>query len=591
MSKKLVAALLALFMLAGLVACSGKPAEAPKTEEAPKAAEAPKTEEAPKAEEAPKTEEVKITDGVWTCASDATHFALVKFKEDGTFYARGLMGQKGFFGKYEVVDQAVEYYDAHEDGTINGEDVPMDILKSEKAVKFMHEDGSPYEVRKVPETVKINDVPTPLEPLNKDLGAEYCALTGDVIHQAAFDDYPRSLKHDPKAVFTEDDEIRNLLYKFMVAELSEQNKADGWKQQELTLELYHNGYVDMATGDMMVDEKYQSINGNVYTLADGATVTVDPEAYTAVYVNGDKTINFVKFGENAEAGPAVKAQYEGDAFGGRVKLVAKMFEDGTIVIYGNDNPLSKGTYEGQGLPKITLDKGVAEIKATSATDVKLVFTADLGDGKETEYILEKVDVVAEAPAAPAVVARYEGEAFSGAVKLVAEMYDDNTIVICGNDKELTRGTYEGQGLPTISLEKGTAEIKATSATDVKLVYTADLGNGKEDSYELPKVEIVAETPAAAPAVVARYEGEAFGGAVKLFAEMYDDNTIVICANKGGEDVELARGTYEGQGLPTITLDKGTAEIKATSATDVKLVFNADIGTGSAADYILAKVNN
>ena len=119
MSKKLVAALLALFMLAGLVACSGKPAEAPKTEEAPKAEEAPKTEEAPKAEEAPKTEEVKITDGVWTCASDATHFALVKFKEDGTFYARGLMGQKGCFGKYEVVDQAVEYYDAHEDGTIN----------------------------------------------------------------------------------------------------------------------------------------------------------------------------------------------------------------------------------------------------------------------------------------------------------------------------------------------------------------------------------------------------------------------------------------------------------------------------------------
>ena len=37
MSKKLVAALLALFMLAGLVACSSKPAEAPKTEEAPKA--------------------------------------------------------------------------------------------------------------------------------------------------------------------------------------------------------------------------------------------------------------------------------------------------------------------------------------------------------------------------------------------------------------------------------------------------------------------------------------------------------------------------------------------------------------------------
>ena len=491
MSKKLVAALLAVLMLMSLIACSSKPAEAPKTEEAPKAADAPKAEEAPKATEALKAEEVKITDGVWICSSDATHFSLVKFKEDGTFYARGIMGQKGFFGKYEVVDQAVEYYDAKADGVLKGEDGPFDVLKSEKAVKFMHEDGTPYEVFATPKTVKINDVDTPLEPLNKDLGAEYCPLTEDVLHHVAFDDYSRSLKHDPKAVFTEDDEIRNLLYKFMVAELSEQNKADGYKQQELTVELYHNGYVDMATSEMIVDEKYQNIDGNVFTLADGATITVDPDAYTAVYQNGDKVINLVKFGENAADGPAVKAQYEGDAFGGKVKLVAKMFDDGSIVIYGNDKEIAKGTYEGQGLPKITLDKGTAEIKATSAADVKLVYTADLGNGKEDSYELPKVEVVAEAPASPAVKAKYEGEAFSGAVKLVGTMYDDGTIVISAFKGEqetvIAKGTYEGQGLPTITLDKGTAVIKATSATDVKLIFTGDLGNGKEADYELVKV--------------------------------------------------------------------------------------------------------
>ena len=493
--KKIFALLLVAAMLFSLAACtqSAAPAsEAPKAEEPAKATEAPKAEE-PKANEPAAAEEPKYTDGVWMCSSDATHFVLLKLKEDGTFYARGLMGQQGFFGKYEVVDMAVEYYDAKADGVLKQEDMPFNVLKSEKAVKFMHEDGTPYEVRQEPASVKIDGNPTPIDAINDGLGKEYVALAGEMLHHVAFDDYSRSLTHKPNEKFSEADEIRNLLYKFMVAEVSEKNAAEGWKQQELTLELYHNGYVDMATGDELVDESYQKIEGNVYTLADGATVTVDPDAYTAVYQKGDMKIDFVKFNENgSEAAAAVKAQYEGEAFSGKVKLVAKMFDDGTIVIYGNDNPLSKGTYEGQGLPKITLDKGVAE-------------------------------------------------------------------------------------------------IKATSATDVKLVYTADLGNGKEDSYELPKVEIVAEAPA--PAVVARYEGEAFGGAVKLFAEMYDNNTIVICANKGGEDVELARGTYEGQGLPKITLDKGTAEIKATSATDVTLVFNADIGTGSAADYILAKVNN
>ncbi|MBR3271597.1 MAG: hypothetical protein IKI59_06690, partial [Clostridia bacterium] len=152
------------------------------------------------------------------------------------------------------------------------------------------------------------------------------------------------------------------------------------------------------------------------------------------------------------------------------------------------------------------------------------------------------------------------------------------------------GTYEGAGLPTITLDKGTAVIKATSAEDVKLIFTADIGTGSESDYEMAKVDAPAAEAAAEAAVTAHYEGEAFGGMIKLFAEMYDDGTIKIWANKGGEDIELASGTYEGAGLPTITLDKGTAVIKATSAEDVKLIFTADIGTGSESEYELAKTN-
>ena len=68
-------------------------------------------------------------------------------------------------------------------------------------------------------------------------------------------------------------------------------------------------------------------------------------------------------------------------------------EDGTIVIYANDSVFAQGTYEGAGIPTITLDKGTAVIKATSAEDVKLIFTADIGTGSEADYELAKVAIV------------------------------------------------------------------------------------------------------------------------------------------------------------------------------------------------------
>ena len=595
--KKFLALLLTALMLIAAIACSqpaAPAADAPKADEPVKATEAPKADE-PKTEEPTVEEGPKVTDGVWICSSDATHFVLVKFKEDGTFYARGLMGQAGYFGKYEIVDQAVEYYDAGADGVLKQEDMPFDVKKSEKAIRFLSDDGTPLEMRQEPESVKIDGNPTPVDPLNDGLGKEYVAIADEMLHHFYLDSYTRSLTHKPNEKFTEADEIRNLLYKFMVAEVSEKNAAEGWKQQELTLELFHNGYVDMATGDELVDEPYQKIEGNVFTLADGATVTVDPDAYTAVYEKDGVKIAFVKFNENgseaAAEEAAVVAQYEGEAFGGKVKFVAKMFEDGTIVIYANDSVFAQGTYEGAGIPTITLDKGTAAIKATSAEDVKLIFTADIGTGSEADYELAKVAVEEPAKEA-AVVAHYEGEAFGGMVKFKADMFDDGTIVICANkgdgDIELARGTYEGAGLPTITLNNGTAVIKATSAEDVKLIYSADIGTGSVSDYEL--VKVAAEEPAKEAAVVAHYEGEAFGGMVKFKADMFDDGTIVICANKGDGDIELARGTYEGAGLPTITLNNGTAEIKATSAEDVKLIYSADIGTGSVSDYELVKVN-
>ena len=314
-------------------------------------------------------------------------------------------------------------------------------------------------------------------------------------------------------------------------------------------------------------------------------------------------INFVKYaepGSNEEA--AVVARYEGEAFSGKVKLVAEMYDNGAIVIIANDKEIAKGTYEGQGLPTITLDKGTAEIKATSTEDVKLVYTADLGDGNVTAYELPKVAAEAaeaEAPAGPAAVAYFEGEAFGGMVKLFADMYDDKTVVFTaakGEDApvELTKGTYEGEGLPAFTLEKGSAEMKATSAEDVRIILTIDIGTGSEAEYELVKTAMEVPTEAeAAPeaAVVAHFEGEAFGGMVKLFADIYDDKTVVFTAAKGEDaPVELTKGTYEGEGLPAFTLEKGSAEMKATSAEDVRIILTIDIGTGSEAEYELAKVS-
>ena len=137
---------------------------------------------------------------------------------------------------------------------------------------------------------------------------------------------------------------------------------------------------------------------------------------------------------------------------------------------------------------------------------------------------------------------------------------------------------------------------AIDADGAHVTWKGDLSDRIPDqtvTFTFPSSEL-AKLQNAKPAVTVSYTftGTAFGGAVTLNAYLYDDNTIEIVGTSAGGENVLATGTWEqGAGLPSVTLDgeNVSAKVTATSATDVKLVFHGDLGTGTAGDYELALV--
>ena len=79
-------------------------------------------------------EEVKMTDGYYYYViADMNNVSFIHFNEDGTYYASYLQGASLDAGTYEVVDQAVEYYeDVNGDGVADPDD--GQVFTSEKAV-------------------------------------------------------------------------------------------------------------------------------------------------------------------------------------------------------------------------------------------------------------------------------------------------------------------------------------------------------------------------------------------------------------------------------------------------------------------------
>ena len=306
-------------------------------------------------------EAAALTDGIFTASADASHQMVFRFKEDGTFYANDMMMQTAYQGKYELVDLDVTYIDAGADDTVNWvvddggnkivdsdgnwsiQESPDPIankdtadLKATQAVRFFETDGTTPFV--------VNDAGTDHQFYGEDTPtnvAAYTVVDGEGrLHNISLGGFTRTLRQDPDSDFTDEDEIRNLLYELMPEELpqwaveaNEETPDNPYTIQDLTFRVYHNGYDDLATGETLVSGTYTTAAGNdanttVYTLSEGGTLTltVDGDDYSAVYTNGDETIDFVKWEEAA----ALLGTLEG-TIAGRVTVTLELYEDGSAV--------------------------------------------------------------------------------------------------------------------------------------------------------------------------------------------------------------------------------------------------------------------
>lgn len=288
------------------------------------------------------TETVKITDGVFSCASDPSHVQLVKFKEDGTFYAQSVMQNEAFFGKWELVDMDMEYITVDTTkGFIEQATPDKSIHKATKAVKFMHNDGSAYNVRgDYSYTGELEENMGQLIAIetNKDVAKNYIAYADNRLHATTFDggQYVRTLVHNPDSTFSEENEVKNELYHFMVKDLPAWAEDD-YIVQDLELTIYHNSFVDLATSENQISGKLTQ-NGNVFTFDNGATVTVSADGKTATYTKGEITIELVEWANAAEKVASATGTTEGI---GELKL--ELYNDGSALLLGAGKEFA-GTY-------------------------------------------------------------------------------------------------------------------------------------------------------------------------------------------------------------------------------------------------------
>lgn len=238
-----------------------------------------------------------ITKGVFRMDAQS-RYMLVKFYEDGTFYAYGLLTDV-YRGKYVVHENyatAIKYVDCGDDGNVD--DGETTILTATKAVEFFEEDGTTPSTQVVR---KDEDMPKGSH-LDNSMAANVIAYTDGWLHHIKIGAQTRSLRQNKDTAFTKDDEVAVLMHEFMIAD----NAANAslisgqWTQQRRKVSLFDKKFEEAITDDA-ISEGSVTVLGNVFTLKyednSTATVTVAANGETATFVKGEKTIELVKWND------------------------------------------------------------------------------------------------------------------------------------------------------------------------------------------------------------------------------------------------------------------------------------------------------
>lgn len=393
-------------------------------------------------------EEYEITDGVFLAQADATHRILIKFYEDGSFYAEGMQGN-AVKGVYEVKSESIQYRPS-DDALLPVEDA--DFVTGDTVVYFWEADGTtPIRMnRNDPDGAQKNLYP-------EGTPGNAVAYADDALQAVTFDHQTRTLTHSPLNPFSESDEKAIEQYRFMLKNESDipEGAEEDAAVQDYTMVLSQKGFETNILGSDAVG-KY-TVEGNVYTLTgtipSGAygTLTVSEDGKSATYVNGDTTLELVAYAEETESAVAemtgtVSREMQGQQVEFTFTLSFYADHSGEVVAAAYGNEISAATFT-WAMAENGMSVVVSEVSNGTLTDIKP--TADYQNVEATwsgdvNAAFTGIEVTLSAPAS--------------ALSALKEVPDEASVL-----KELTSSINVGieVNFTLTFLSDGTASISAS----------------------------------------------------------------------------------------------------------------------------------
>lgn len=532
-----------------------------------------------------------IVKGVFRMDAE-NRYELVKFYEDGTFYAYGLMTDvvRGRYVVHENYATAVNYIDCGDNGNWDDGE-PTTPSTTNQVVELFQEDGT------TPATNigrKDQDIPQG-SSLGNTVASNIIPYTDGWLHHVKVGAQTRSLRQNQNDTFSKDDEVAVLMYEFMIADDAANDSLIGgmWTQQRRKVSLYDKRFEESITDDA-ISEGTVTISGKVFTLKyednSTATVTISEDGKTATFQKGEKTIELVEWAEALPVAAELKT-----ADGAPIPMVVTLYEDGSVKIASGSSKFSATYVQDSGTITITMAAGcplTINSVTLSENDLTVVLVVPTGrpapapatmnvtvSGKVTGTLFTSSVATAKTEDGSLSIKLFgdggaeltvQGQSGSSTVAVTYVVNSDNSISMTFADAKysLVSATIEGNAI-TLNIDYAYSESYTMHKTLTGTI------TGKLLAVKLVKTvakDVDASTGNAAFTVASN------GMKFDLTVTFYNNGTVNISVRAVGLNVN---GKYSTENRQLVITDIGNLTLAKDSGTNLVLGGTLSLGAGSS----------